>query len=267
MKTPVLIVMSLLLAAPLLAEIKKEFPRHWGNPPEIQTQDYLELPAGYGHGSSTLRNWINAQLAKDAAGGPGAPAPARDILYSQDFQKLPAGPLPDEFMVLGGEFTVKVDGTNHFLELPGAPLDSFAVQFGPGDKENQSVGARIYGTGKSRRGPVFGVGLGGVSGFKLQVSPAKKALELLKDQEFRASVPFEWKSETWTNVRLQIRKADRGWNVEGKAWAAGQPEPKGWAILFVEPEDPPAGRPSILASPFAGTPIWLDDLVVEKAAP
>ena len=36
----------------------KAFPKGWGKPPEIQTKDYRPLPHGYGHGSSTLYNWI-----------------------------------------------------------------------------------------------------------------------------------------------------------------------------------------------------------------
>ena len=41
------------------------FPYHWGQPPEIQTKDYVELPAGYGHGSSTLKHWIELNIEKD----------------------------------------------------------------------------------------------------------------------------------------------------------------------------------------------------------
>ncbi len=36
----------------------KPFPANWSEPPEIQTKDYRQLPYGYGHGSSTLHNWI-----------------------------------------------------------------------------------------------------------------------------------------------------------------------------------------------------------------
>jgi hypothetical protein len=187
-------------------------------------------------------------------------------LYENNFEKAEAGKLPDEFMVLGGEFVVKAEGTNKFLELPGVPLDSFAVQFGPGEKENVSVSARVLGTAKGRRTPAFGVGLGGVAGFKLQVSPGKKALELLKDQDLKASVNFDWKSGQWTQLRLQLRKLKDGeWQVEGKAWSQGEPEPKEWQILFDEKEEPITGKSSVLGSPFAGTPIWFDDLVVEKA--
>ncbi|MFO1514738.1 MAG: hypothetical protein U1F83_17815 [Verrucomicrobiota bacterium] len=190
-----------------------------------------------------------------------------EVVYSNDFAKAEAGKVPDELMVLGGEFVVKADGTNKFLELPGAPLDSFAVQFGPGEKENVAVGARIFGTAKGRRTPAFGVGLGGVTGFKLQVSPGKKTLELLKDQELKTSVSFDWKSGAWTQLRLQIRKPKDGeWKVEGKAWQAGEAEPKEWAFSFDEKEEPVPGKASVLGNPFSGTPIWFDDLVVEKLA-
>jgi len=249
-----------------LAELKKKFPGHWGKPPEIQTQDYVELPDGYGHGSSTLKHWIGANLARDKATGSKSPAATTIPLYSQNFEEVTEGPPPEEFMVLGGEFVVKADGTNRFLELPGAPLDSFAVQFGPGGKEDVGVHARVLGTSKGRRTPTFGVGLGGVTGYKLQVAPGKKALELLKDQESQTRVSCDWKSGEWINLRLQIRKLKEGeWKVEGKAWAQGATEPKEWIISVDEKEEPTPGKASVLGSPFAGTPIWFDDLVVERA--
>ena len=157
-----LIVLVLNLAATwLLAEVSREFPAHWGKPPPIQTRDYVELPDGYGHGSSTLRNWIAANLAKDKTSSqPEIPQPAT-VLYQQDFEGLAIDATPEAFMVLSGEFAVKADGTNKFFELPGAPLDSFAVQFGPAEQEDVRVSARIFGTAKGRRSPTFGVGLGG----------------------------------------------------------------------------------------------------------
>ena len=43
----------------------KPFPTNWGEPPEIQTKDYRPLPYGYGHGSSTLYNWIIENKEKE----------------------------------------------------------------------------------------------------------------------------------------------------------------------------------------------------------
>ncbi len=186
-------------------------------------------------------------------------------LYENNFEQAAAGKLPDDMMVIGGEFNVAADGTNKVLELPGAPLDSFAVLFGPTETADVVVSARILGTAKGRRAPTFGVGLGGVGGFKLQMSPGKKALELLKDQEVKASVAFDWKSATWTQLRLQVRKLKDGeWMAEGKAWPQGSAEPKEWTVSIADKEEPVSGRASVLGSPFAGTPVWFDDLVVEK---
>src|SRR6267378_2783001 len=94
-------------------------------------------------------------------------------LYQNNFEKAEAGKVPDDMMVIGGDFTVIGDGTNKVLELPGAPLDSFALLFGPTETADVAVGARMFGTAKGRHGPTFGVGLGGVGGFKLQMSPGK----------------------------------------------------------------------------------------------
>jgi len=258
-------ILGLGLVAMLLAAQAKEYPAHWGQPPAIQTRDYVELPDGYGHGSSTLRSWIAANLAKDKASGSATESKGATVLYQQNFDSLAVDTLPDELMVLNGEFTVKADGTNKFLELPGTPLDSYAVLFGPAEKENDSVCARIFATAKGRRTPTFGVGLGGVAGFKLQVSPAKGALEILKDQSPQTNVTYQWKSGTWTRLRLQVRKIkDGAWKIEGKAWAGDTPEPAAWLIALDTQEEPIPGKASVLASPFASTPIRFDDLRVER---
>ena len=187
-------------------------------------------------------------------------------LYENGFEKAEVGKVPEDFLVLNGEFAVKEADGNKFLELPGTPLESFGVLFGPGETSGAAVSARISGTAKGRRYPTFGVGLGGVSGHKLQVSPGKNAVELFKDQEVRVSVPYEWKSGVWTLFRLQVRAVkDGAWRIEGKAWPQGSDEPKDWLIAFDEKEKPVAGRASIFACPFSGTPIWFDDLAVERA--
>ncbi|MFN3408617.1 MAG: hypothetical protein ACK45B_06465 [Limisphaerales bacterium] len=254
-----------LIALPVLAAVAavtNPFPAHWGEPPKIQTLDYRELPGGYGHGSSTLANWISVNLAKDAAATnqPGAPA-----LFACDFEALAEGRLPDSFMVLNGEFTVKDTGTNKVLELPGAPLDSYAVLFGPVTNANVSVTARVFGTAKGRRQPTFGVGLGGAAGYKLQVSPGKQALELiLGETQVVTSSPHRWTAGEWTWLKLRVRAiGENQWRVEGKVWPDGQPEPIAWLLSHETSKPPIAGQASVLGSPFAGTPVWFDDLRVE----
>ena len=151
--------------------------------------------------------------------------------------------------------------------FPGGVLDARdreagAWCLGPDDA---TASARFFGTKKGRKFPAFGVSLGGVGGYRLQVSAGKKTLEIFQGDELRQSVAYEWKDESWTSLRVQVRKAGAAWIIEGKAWPAGTPEPAAWTITFETKEEPPAGRAGIWGSPFSGTPIRFDDLDLSPA--
>ena len=182
-------------------------------------------------------------------------------LYANDFDSAEAGKAPAEMLVLDGGFAVREEGGAKFLELPGAPLETFGVLFGPAVTNNVAVSARIQGSRRGRLFPAFGVGLGGVNGYKLRVSPGKKELELHKGDTDLVSVPFEWQSGQWTCFRLRVREAGAGaWKVEGKAWTEGASEPAAWQITCDENAAPRAGRAAIWGAPYASTPIRYDDL-------
>lgn len=188
-------------------------------------------------------------------------------VYENDFQKATVGTVPEDMLVLDGAFAVREEGGSKFLELPGAPLETFGVLFGPTETNGLAVSARIHGTGKGRRFPTFGVGLNGVGGHRLQVSPAKKLLELYKGDDVLATAPYPWVTDSWTVLRLQTRKTKEGeLKIEGKAWKQGDAEPKEWQIAHTEKSETPAGRPSLWGNPYAGTAIRYDDLRVTKAA-
>ncbi len=197
---------------------------------------------------------------------PSVPRPALagpKVLYQSDFAKAELNTVPNDFLVLDGDFAVKESDGRKFLELPGAPLDTFGVLFGSTTNAGVCVSARIYGTSKGRRSPSFGVGLNGVGGYKLKVSPGKNSLEIYKGDNSAASVPFDWKSGSWTMFRLRVRQlGGDAWKVEGKAWVQTEPEPKEWMISLDEKSPPHEGRASIWGSPYSGTPIRFDDLTV-----
>jgi hypothetical protein len=191
---------------------------------------------------------------------------AQEAVYKNDFQSADVGKLPQEVMVIDGGFTIAEDKGNKFLELPGAPLDTFGLLFGSTEKENRTVSARIFGTSKGRRSPTFSVGLGGLGGYKLQVSPGKKSIELYKSDVVKTSAPFDWQSGKWTHLALTLKKAKEGeWTVEGRAWSEGSAEPTKPILTFADTEEPPAGRAYIGGSPYATTPIRYDDLFTGPA--
>jgi hypothetical protein len=192
-----------------------------------------------------------------------AEPPDNKVLFKSDFELAKVDSVPEELMVLGGQFSVKDIGGNKALELPGNPLDDFGALFGPAESDGIAVQARIRSESSKRLAPRFGVGLDGVGGYRLLVTPGQNQLQLLKDQQAVASAPFEWKSGTWTSLHLQIRKVSESkWIIEGRVWADGTPEPKDWSISFEISEAPPAGKASIWGAPYSGKPILFDDLSV-----
>ena len=186
-------------------------------------------------------------------------------LYSEDFSKTKVGSVPDTMLVLGGNFEVRVEGKERFLKLPGNPLDLHGVMFGPSKRDGVLVEARVLGKRRGRRSfPAFGVGLNGVSGYRVMVSPAKQNLALYKGEAVVKVVPFTWKRDRWTHVRLQITKAEDGWILASKAWAQGDKSPEKSLLTWKDKEAPLAGRMTVWGVPYSGTPIFFDDLKVIK---
>jgi hypothetical protein len=189
-------------------------------------------------------------------------APAQEtpeVLFREDFQSVQPGDIPDEFLVLDGLFEVVEQDGQRWLELPGAPLETFGVLFGPNESSGVEVRARIRGTREGRKFPTFMVGLNGVRGFKLRVAPSKNALELLRDEEVLERVPFRWTSGEWTSVRLQVLPGEKGVRLLAKAWQ-GADEPDAWMVTAGLDGTFPRGKAGVWGLPFSGTPIQFDDL-------
>lgn len=198
--------------------------------------------------------------------GLAGPAFAAAPLYQNDFEDAEPGQVPEDFLVIDGQFAVRQAADNKFLELPGAPLESYGFLFGPAQSEGLAVSARVRGTRSGRKYPTFAVSLGGVGGYRLRVAPAKRAVEIVKGDVPQSSVPFEWKSGQWTWLKLQVRKIRNDlWTVEGKVWLEGDSEPAAWMIVWEETRQPVPGRPGAWGSPFSGTPIRYDELIVTAA--
>ncbi|MBT7909176.1 MAG: hypothetical protein HN607_01440 [Verrucomicrobia bacterium] len=192
---------------------------------------------------------------------------AAEPLYQTNFEKTKTGEVPEDFLVLDGDFAVKQSNGNKYLELPGAPLDAFGFMFGPSARHGNEISARMFGTKKGRRYPVFGIALNGVNGYRLQVAPAKRAIELLKGSAVVANVPFRWGGGEWLRLALRVEQTSAAeWTVSGRVWADGKKAPAKPTITHKETKEPRNGKPSIWGSPYSGTPIRYDDIVVKKTA-
>src|SRR5258707_6674885 len=78
---------------------------------------------------------------------------AAEPLYKNDFESAELDKTPKDMLVMAGEFTVKQDKDGKYLELPGEPLDTFGLLFGPSVKDDVSASAPFFGTKKGRQIP------------------------------------------------------------------------------------------------------------------
>jgi hypothetical protein len=179
-----------------------------------------------------------------------------------DFDKFEPGGLPDELMVVEGEFRIAAEGDNKVLEMQPAPVVDGTVLLGPSITGPGVVRARIKAEKARRAFPRFGVGLHGISGVKLRVVPAQKMIELVEGDEQLARADFEWKDNEWLTVELALIPKETGWVAEARAWnnPAKRPEPP--VVTAAVPDSSGQGRASVLGSPYANKPILFDDIEV-----
>jgi len=184
-------------------------------------------------------------------------------VFEENFEGVTGSEVPEAIMVLDGLFSVVKDGENRLLELPGSPLESFGVLFGSAAVSGREVEARVHATKTGRKFPTFAAGLNGVNGYKLRVSPAKNAVELVQGDalEVRATESFAWKSGEWTRLKLQVVPSGSGVTVRGKVWQ-GSEEPEAWTLTFESATPPPPGMAGVWGMPFSGTAIRFDDFKV-----
>jgi len=203
-----------------------------------------------------------AGLALSAFGQEPAVAPAPLKL---DFQALTPGPLPENVVLTEAEarFAIVTDGENKLLEMAGTPVVDGGVLLGSSIKGPVSIQARIKAAGKRRSFPRFGVGLHGVGGFRCLVVPARKELQIVKEDAVVAQVPWEWKSGTWTVVEFSVQAGpDGGSLLEGRAWEEGRARPEAAQVTHKAATPPGTGKASLWATPYAELPVAFDDVLV-----
>ncbi len=188
-----------------------------------------------------------------------------DEAFVEDFEKFSIGEEPDLF-VLNGSFTVEMDGENKVLQLGPEPLDEGMVQLGKSFKTGAEITVRAKGSQKRRSFPRFGVGLHGMSGYRMRVVPAKRVLELVKNDDVVLTAPFAWSPGQWHRLRLRVRRAgDESWKVEGWAWIESEKAPEKPSIVYNGEDQRLQGKGSVVGTPYSGFPILFDQVEIRAA--
>jgi|UniRef100_UPI0037835B2A hypothetical protein len=179
------------------------------------------------------------------------------------------GEPPKEVFVVDGTIKIAAREGNKAIVIDPAPITDASAQLAVSAAGNAIIEARIFATKRGRSTPRFGVSVHGMSGYRLLVNPAKKALELAKNDQTIATVPFTWTTDVWLKVKLEAKKGEGdAWSITGKAWAADAAEPTEALIKHEDKGLKGQGKCAIWATPFSGEPVFFDDIRISiEAAP
>jgi hypothetical protein len=182
-----------------------------------------------------------------------------------DFEEYEAGSGADDLFIIEGSFKfAEEEGGNKILELEPRPLAESGIIFGKSLKGAATVTAKIKAQKKRRSAPRFGIGLHGISGYRFRVVPARNIVELVKSEEPVKSAEFKWTSGDWAHVKLSIEPAmaEGKWVINGWVWKDGDKPTPGPVISLTAEGKPGQGKASIWGTPYSGTPILYDDIVI-----
>lgn len=173
------------------------------------------------------------------------------------------GEPPKEVFVVDGSIKIGVRDGSKAIVIDPNPITDASAQLAVSASGNASIEGKILAIKRGRSTPRFGVSVHGMSGHRLIINPAKKALELIRNDQTLATVPFTWTSEEWVKLKLTATKgADGTWSITGKAWPAAAAEPAEPLIKHAEKGLKGQGKCAIWATPFSGEPVFFDDLQV-----
>lgn len=189
-------------------------------------------------------------------------------IFSFDCEAWREGAPPQEVFVVDGTIKIAARDGGKAITIDPNPITDATAQLGDSSSGSSSIAARVFASKKGRSTPRFGVSVHGMNGYRLIVNPARKTLDLVKSDEVIKSVPYTWTTDTWTRIRLDVKKTgDTGWSITGKAWPAEGEEPKEPLIQHTDDTLKGQGKAAIWGTPFSETPIFFDDIQVEITVP
>ena len=171
------------------------------------------------------------------------------------------GDVPKDVFVVDGTIKIAAKEGNKAIMIDPSPITDATAQLGDSSNGSSSIEARVFASKKGRSFPRFGVSVHGMNGYRLIANLSRKQVELIKGDVVVKSAPFTWTTETWTKLRLEVKKSsDTEWSITGKIWAADAAEPKDAAIQHIDASLKGQGKCAIWGTPFAETPIYFDDI-------
>ena len=182
---------------------------------------------------------------------------------SENFEALPKGPPPKHWINTTGKYEVRdVDGKKYLAKLADNAATKRARSFfGQHFEHDYTIEGDVMAVERRRQ-----MGDAGIVGqrYQLVLFGNAQRLELQPWQpetERTVTHDFAWKKDTWYRLKLRVENMPDGKvKAQGKAWAAGEPEPAEWLVERIDPIGNREGAPGIYAdAPFE---VYFDNIKV-----
>ncbi|HVH25339.1 MAG TPA: PQQ-binding-like beta-propeller repeat protein [Vicinamibacterales bacterium] len=174
---------------------------------------------------------------------------ARPLPWKETFDAYADGSAPPGWAIVTGS-QVAVATLDGQKVLQKAPTDTIfkraRVFIGPTNLSDYTFEADVRAAERRRQMGDVGITAQRYS-LVLYGTSQKLKLEPWEPETARTvTVPFSWKPDTWYKLKLRVENLANGQvRAQGKAWAAGEPEPTAWMIDKTDPIGNREGAPGL----------------------
>ncbi len=188
----------------------------------------------------------------------------RPLPWTENFESYADGTAPPGWVntVAGQVAVATLDGQKVLEKKPlGNIFKRIRTFIGPTDWSNYTFEANVRAPMRRRRMADLGITVQRYS-LVLYGTTQKLKMEPWEPEiERTVTVPFEWKPDTWYRLKLRVQNlANGGVQVQGKAWAVGEPEPSSWMIDHLDPIGNRQGAPGLYLNADFGA--YLDNFAL-----
>jgi outer membrane protein assembly factor BamB len=191
----------------------------------------------------------------------------RPLPWNQTFDAYEDGAVPPGWVNAAGAAALSVTTVDGQKVLQKAPLDTIfkraRVFIGPVGWSDYTFQADVRAAERRRQMGDVGITAQRYS-LVLYGTSQRLKLEPWEPETTRtATVPFNWKPDTWYRLKLRVDNLpDGAVRARGKAWPAGEPEPAAWLIDKTDPIGNRQGAPGLFIDAQFGA--HLDNFILTK---
>jgi hypothetical protein len=190
----------------------------------------------------------------------------RPLPWSETFEQYADGAVPPGWInATAGKFSiVTLDGQKVLTKAADSTIFKRVRAFiGPTDWSNYTFEADVRGTTRRRQMTDIGIT---AQRYTLVLYGNRQQLKLEPwepETERSATVPFQWKADTWYHLKLRVENMPDGKvRARGKVWPKGDAEPAAWMVEKIDPIGNHKGAPGFFIDAEFGA--YIDNIKVTK---